>query len=117
MFRNATLLGSFLLVLRSIVSLAMENATVGHFVFRRVLFGLWMITASIMPFFYKINFLSFLIMPENVPIPRTFKELSEAVFSGKYKCPTTSESIDINVLRGRRIDCILKLGDAIEKND
>ncbi|GFY54147.1 uncharacterized protein TNIN_12681 [Trichonephila inaurata madagascariensis] len=74
MFRKATLLGSFILVFGSIVSQAMEN--VRDTPWRRLLFGLWM-TSAVMPFLYNINFLSFLTMPEKVPVPGTFRDLSE----------------------------------------
>ncbi|GFY42839.1 hypothetical protein TNIN_469471 [Trichonephila inaurata madagascariensis] len=56
-------------------------------------------------------------MPEKVPVPKTFKELSEAILNGKYKCLTAAETIDRDYLRGRRIDYMEKLGDIIEVND
>ncbi|GFY56223.1 hypothetical protein TNIN_175041 [Trichonephila inaurata madagascariensis] len=56
-------------------------------------------------------------MPEKVPAPETFKELSEAILNGKYKCLTAAETIDRNYLRGRRIDYLEKLGDIIEVNE
>ncbi|GFR09647.1 uncharacterized protein TNCT_65071 [Trichonephila clavata] len=84
MFRNSTLLGSFLSVLGSIVSQAMEG--VEDSPWRRVLFGLWLTIAAVMPFLYNTNFLSFLTMPEKIPVSTTFHELSEVVLKGKYKC-------------------------------
>ncbi|GFU00551.1 uncharacterized protein NPIL_504551, partial [Nephila pilipes] len=115
MFRNATLLGSFLSVLGSIASQAMEN--VRETPWRRVLFGLWLATATVMPFFYNTSFLSFLTMPEKVPVPRTFEELSKAVLNGKYKCLTSKGTIDRELLRESGIDYIVKLGEIIEKNN
>ncbi|GFV38656.1 glutamate receptor ionotropic, delta-1 [Trichonephila clavipes] len=115
MFRNATLLGSFLSVLGSISSQAMEN--VKDTPWRRILFGLWLTIAAVMPFLYNINFLSFLTMPEKVPVPKSFEELSKEVLSGKYKCLTPIGTVDRDTLRGSEIDYIAKLGEAIEKND
>ncbi|GFS43331.1 lig_chan-Glu_bd domain-containing protein [Nephila pilipes] len=115
MFRNATLLGSFLSVLGSIASQAMEN--VRETPWRRVLFGLWLATATVMPFFYNTSFLSFLTMPEKVPVPRTFKELSDAVLSGKYKCLTPKEAVHTDLLRASTNEYMVKLGEIIEKNN
>ncbi|GFT90447.1 uncharacterized protein NPIL_342811 [Nephila pilipes] len=115
MFRNATLLGSFLSVLGSIASQAMEN--VRETPWRRVLFGLWLATATVMPFFYNTSFLSFLTMPEKIPVPRTFEELSKAVLNGKYKCLTPKGTIDRKFLLESDIDYIVKLGEIIEKNN
>ncbi|GFY74647.1 uncharacterized protein TNIN_402791 [Trichonephila inaurata madagascariensis] len=115
MFRNATFLGSFLLVFGSIVSQAIDN--VRDTPWRRLLFGLWMTIAAVMPFLYNINFLSFLTNPEKVPVPGTFRDLSEAVLNGKYKCLTSDQSIDSNFMRGSAIDYVAKLGDTIEKNE
>ncbi|GFY61485.1 lig_chan-Glu_bd domain-containing protein [Trichonephila inaurata madagascariensis] len=51
MFRNTTLLGSFLSVLGSIVTQGMEN--VRNTPWRRVLFGLRLTIAVFMPFLYN----------------------------------------------------------------
>ncbi|GFS43295.1 lig_chan-Glu_bd domain-containing protein [Nephila pilipes] len=115
MFRNATLLGSFISVLGSIASQAMEN--VRETPWRRVLFGLWLATATVMPFFYNTSFLSFLTMPEKIPVPRTFEELSKAVLNGKYKCLTPKGTIDRELLRESGIDYMVKLGEIVEKNN
>ncbi|GFS89650.1 uncharacterized protein NPIL_315781 [Nephila pilipes] len=115
MFRNVTLLGSFLSVLGSIASQAMEN--VRETPWRRVLFGLWLATATVMPFFYNTSFLSFLTMPEKVPVPRTFKELSDVVLSGKYKCLTAKEAAQTDLLRASTNEYMVKLGEIIEKNN
>ncbi|GFQ64350.1 lig_chan-Glu_bd domain-containing protein [Trichonephila clavata] len=115
MFRNSTLLGSFLSMLGSISSQAVEN--VRDTPWRRILFGLWLTIASVMTFLYNINFLSFLTMPEKVPVPKSFEELSKMVLSGKYKCLTPIGTIDRDLLRGSGIDYMVKLGEAIEKND
>ncbi|GFT90452.1 glutamate receptor ionotropic, delta-1 [Trichonephila clavipes] len=115
MFRNATLLGSFVSVLGSIVGQGMEN--VKDSPWRRVLFGLWLTIAVIMPFLYNTNFLSFLTMPEKIPTPKTFQELSEWVSEGKYKCLTPIQSMDMDLLLESEIDYLEKLGEAIKKND
>ncbi|GFX37249.1 glutamate receptor ionotropic, delta-1 [Trichonephila clavipes] len=115
MFKNATLLGTFLSVLGSTASQAMENVKDTRW--RRILFGLWLTIAAVMPFLYNLNFLSFLTMPGKVPVPRSFEELSKAVLRGKYKCLTPIGTMDIDLLRASRIDYMVKLGDAIEKND
>ncbi|GFR22043.1 glutamate receptor ionotropic, delta-2 [Trichonephila clavata] len=115
MFRKATLLGSFLSVLGSIFTQAIEN--VRDSPWRRILFGLWMTIAAVMTFLYNINFLSFLTMPEKVPVPKSFEELSKAVLNGKYKCLTPIGTIDRELLLGSDIDYMAKLGEAIEKND
>ncbi|GFQ98784.1 lig_chan-Glu_bd domain-containing protein [Trichonephila clavata] len=115
MLRNSTLLESFLSVLGSIISQGVGNAI--DTPWWRVLLGLWMAIAAIMSFLYNINFLSFLTMPEKVPVPGTFKDFSETVLSGKYKCLAAAESIDSIFMRASRIDYIVKLGDTIEKND
>ncbi|GFU06320.1 lig_chan-Glu_bd domain-containing protein [Nephila pilipes] len=114
-FKKATLLGSFLSVLGSIASQAMEN--VRETPWRRVLLGLWLTIATVMPFFYNTSFLSFLTMPEKMPVPRTFEELSKAVLSGKYKCLTPQATIDRELLRESGIDYMVKLGEIIEKNN
>ncbi|GFY61483.1 lig_chan-Glu_bd domain-containing protein [Trichonephila inaurata madagascariensis] len=114
MFRNATLLGSFLSVLGSIVTKGMEN--VKDTPWRRVLFGLWLTIATVMPFLYNTCFLSFLTMPEKMPIPKTFKELSDTVLNGKYKCLVPKEAIDVDLLLGSGIDHLVKLGETIQKN-
>ncbi|GFR23292.1 lig_chan-Glu_bd domain-containing protein [Trichonephila clavata] len=115
MFRNATLFWSFLSVLGSIFTQALEN--VRDSPWRRILFGLWLTIAAVMTFLYNINFLSFLTMPVKVPVPKSFEELSKAVLSGKYKCLTPIGTIDIDLLHGSHIDYVAKLGEAIEKND
>ncbi|GFY39466.1 lig_chan-Glu_bd domain-containing protein [Trichonephila inaurata madagascariensis] len=56
-------------------------------------------------------------MPEKVPVPRSFEELSKAVLSGKYKCLTPIGTVDRDLLRASGIDYMVKLGDTIEKND
>ncbi|GFY45451.1 uncharacterized protein TNIN_296161 [Trichonephila inaurata madagascariensis] len=114
-FKNATLLGSFIRVLGSIVSQAMEN--IRETPWRRVLLGLWLSIATVMPFLYNTNFLSFLTMPEKMPIPRTFEELSKAVLSGKFKCLTPIGTVDRELLRESNIDYLVKLVEIIEKND
>ncbi|GFQ84928.1 lig_chan-Glu_bd domain-containing protein [Trichonephila clavata] len=114
MFRNATLLGSFLSVLGSIVTQGMDNLK--HTPWRRVLLGLWLTIATIMPFLYNTTFLSFLTMPEKMPIPENFKELSEAVLDGKYKCLVFKETIDGDLLLGSGIDYLVKLGETIKRN-
>ncbi|GFY66710.1 lig_chan-Glu_bd domain-containing protein [Trichonephila inaurata madagascariensis] len=113
-FRNATLLGSFLSVLGSIVAQGMEN--VRNTPWRRVLFGLWLTIATIMPFLYNTSFLSFLTKPEKMPFPENFKELSEAVLDGKYKCLVFKEAIDGDLLLGSGIDYLVKLGETIRRN-
>ncbi|GFU31846.1 lig_chan-Glu_bd domain-containing protein [Nephila pilipes] len=114
MLRRATFLASFLSVLGSVVSQAMEN--VRETPWRRVLLGLWMTIASVMPFLYNTSFLSYLTMPEKVPIPRNFEELSKAVLSGKYKCLPTKGTIEKDMLLRSRIDYLVKLGEMIQKN-
>ncbi|GFQ81754.1 uncharacterized protein TNCT_79721, partial [Trichonephila clavata] len=114
-FKNATLLGSFISVLGSIVSQAMEN--IRESPWRRVLLGLWLSIATVMPFLYNINFLSFLTMPEKMAIPRTFEELSTAVLSGKFKCLTPIGTVDRELLRESNINYLVKLVEVIEKND
>ncbi|GFQ71079.1 lig_chan-Glu_bd domain-containing protein [Trichonephila clavata] len=114
MFRNTTLLGSFLSVLGSIVTQGMRN--VKDTPWRRVLFGLWLTIAAVMPFLYSTCFLSFLTMPEKMHIPKTFKELSDAVLDGKYKCLVPKESIDGDLLLESGIDYLVKLGETIQKN-
>ncbi|GFR29347.1 lig_chan-Glu_bd domain-containing protein [Trichonephila clavata] len=114
MFRNTTLLGSFLLVLGSILTQGMRN--VKDTPWRRVLFGLWLTIAAVMPFLYNTCFLSFLTMPEKMHIPKTFKELSDAVLDGKYKCLVPKESIDGDLLLESGIDYLVKLGETIQKN-
>ncbi|GFU53009.1 glutamate receptor ionotropic, kainate 3 [Trichonephila clavipes] len=114
-FKNATLLGSFISVLGSIVSQAMEN--IRETPWRRILLALWLSIATIMPFLYNTNFLSFLTMPEKMPIPRTFEELSKAVLSGKFKCLTPIGTVDRELLRESNIDYLVKLVEIIEKND
>ncbi|GFY51871.1 lig_chan-Glu_bd domain-containing protein [Trichonephila inaurata madagascariensis] len=56
-------------------------------------------------------------MPEKVPVPKTFKELSKQVLSGKYKCLAPIGTIDKDLLLRSGIDYMVKLGEAIEKND
>ncbi|GFT29787.1 lig_chan-Glu_bd domain-containing protein, partial [Nephila pilipes] len=114
-FRNTTLLGSFLWVLGSITSQPMGN--IRDTPWRRVLLGFWLAIAVAMPFLYKTNFLSFLTMPEKEPVPRTFEELSRAVFSGKYKCLTLKGASDKQFLRESENEYMVKLGEMIAKND
>ncbi|GFT32927.1 lig_chan-Glu_bd domain-containing protein [Nephila pilipes] len=114
-FRNTTLLGSFLWVLGSIASQPMGN--IRDTPWRRVLLGLWLTIAVAMPFLYKTNFLSFLTMPEKEIVPRTFEELSRAVLSGKYKCLTHKGTIDRQLLRESENEYMVKLGEIIEKNN
>ncbi|GFY51823.1 lig_chan-Glu_bd domain-containing protein [Trichonephila inaurata madagascariensis] len=56
-------------------------------------------------------------MPQKVPVPNSFEELSKAVLSGKYKCLTPIGTIDRDLLRGSGIDYMMKLREAIENND
>ncbi|GFQ91597.1 hypothetical protein TNCT_210881 [Trichonephila clavata] len=56
-------------------------------------------------------------MPEKMPVPKTFKELSEMVSTGKYKFLIPKESIGGDLLLGSGIDYLVKLGEAIKKND
>ncbi|GFS55203.1 uncharacterized protein NPIL_528831 [Nephila pilipes] len=114
LLRRATLLGSFLSVLGSVVSQAIDN--VRETPWRRVLFGLWMTIAAVMPFFYSISFLSYLTMPEKVPVPSNFEELSKAVLSGKYKCLPNKGTIGQELLLKSRIDYLVKMGEMIQKN-
>ncbi|GFT33029.1 lig_chan-Glu_bd domain-containing protein [Trichonephila clavipes] len=114
MFRNATLLWSFLSVLGSIATKGIEN--VKDTPWRRVLFGLWLTIATVMPFLYNTCFLSFLTMPEKMPIPKTFKELSERVLDGTYKCLVPKGTIDLDLLLGSGIDHLVKLGEIIQMN-
>ncbi|GFT96325.1 lig_chan-Glu_bd domain-containing protein [Nephila pilipes] len=115
MFRKATLLGSFLSVLGSIASQAMEN--VRETTWSRVLFGLWLTIAVVMAFFYKNSVVSFMTMPGKVPVPRTFEELSNAVLSGKYKCLTSKGINDRDILLESVNEYMVKLGEIIEKNN
>ncbi|GFS86525.1 uncharacterized protein NPIL_521831 [Nephila pilipes] len=115
MFRKATLLGSFLSVLGSIASQAMEN--VRDTPWRRVMFGMWMTIAAVMPFYYNTSFLSFLTMPGKVPVPRNFEELSKAVLGGKYKCLTSIGTGDRMILLESANEYLVKLGKIIEKNN
>ncbi|GFS99687.1 uncharacterized protein NPIL_672671 [Nephila pilipes] len=115
MFRNATFFGSFLSVLGSIASQAMEN--VKDSPWRRVMFGFWLTIASVMPFFYNTSFLSFLTMPQKLPVPRNFEELSNAVLSGKYKCLTPKEAKDRGLLLASANEYMVELGEIIEKNN
>ncbi|GFT64052.1 glutamate receptor 2 [Nephila pilipes] len=114
MYRRFTLLGSFLSVLGSVVSQSMEH--VRETPWRRVLLGLWMTIAAVMPFLYNTSFLSYLTMPEKVPVPRNFEELSKAVLSGKYKCLPTKGTIEQEMLLRSRIDYLVKMGEMIQKN-
>ncbi|GFS38651.1 uncharacterized protein NPIL_215361 [Nephila pilipes] len=115
MFRNTTFFGSFLSVLGSIASQAMEN--VKDSPWTRVMFGFWLTIATVMPFFYNTSFLSFLTMPQKLPVPRTFEELSDAVLSEKYKCLTPKEAVQTDLLRATKNEYMLKLGEMIEKKD
>ncbi|GFT52822.1 lig_chan-Glu_bd domain-containing protein [Nephila pilipes] len=115
MFRNATLLGSLLWVVGSIASQAMENVI--NSPWRRVMFSFWLTIATVMPFFYNTSFLSFLTMPQKIPVPRNFEELSDAVLSGKYKCFTPKEAKDRILLLASANEYIVKLGEIIEKNN
>ncbi|GFR02680.1 uncharacterized protein TNCT_563121 [Trichonephila clavata] len=114
-FRKASLLGSFISVLGSIISQALEN--VRDTPWRRVLIGLWLSIATVMPFMYNTNFLSFLTMPEEIPIPRTFEELSKEVLGGKYKCLTPIGTVDRQLLRKSNLDYLVKMVEVIEKNN
>ncbi|GFT36245.1 lig_chan-Glu_bd domain-containing protein [Nephila pilipes] len=102
MLRRATLLGSFLSVLGSVVSQAMEN--VRETPWRRVLLGLWITIVSVMPFLYNTSFVSYLTMPEKVPVPRNFEELSKAVLSGKYKYLPFKGTIEQELLLRKLLD-------------
>ncbi|GFS48478.1 uncharacterized protein NPIL_561541 [Nephila pilipes] len=115
MFRKATLLGSFLSVLGSIASQAMEN--VRETTWRRVLFGLWLTIAVVMAFFYKNSVVSFMTMPGKVPVPRTFEELSNAVLNGKYKCLTSKGTRDRDKMLDSVNEYMVKLGEIIVKNN
>ncbi|GFS89653.1 uncharacterized protein NPIL_315791 [Nephila pilipes] len=114
-FRNSTLLVSFLSVLGSIASQPICN--VRDTPWRRVLLGFWLTIAVAMPFFYKTSFLSFLTMPEKEPVPRTFEQLSRAILSGKYKCLTLKGAIDRQLLLKSENEYMVKLGEIIEKHD
>ncbi|GFU98775.1 glutamate receptor ionotropic, kainate 3 [Trichonephila clavipes] len=114
-FKNTTLFGSFISVLGSIVSQAMEN--VRETPWRRVLLGLWLSIATVMSFLYNTSLLSFLTMPEEIPIPRTFEELSKEVLGGKYKCLTPIGTVDRQLLRESKLDYMVKMGKVIEKNN
>ncbi|GFV60183.1 hypothetical protein TNCV_2610551 [Trichonephila clavipes] len=56
-------------------------------------------------------------MPEKMPIPKTFKELSERVLDGTYKRLVPKETIYLDLLLGSRIDHLVKLGEIIKKGD
>ncbi|GFS43669.1 uncharacterized protein TNIN_220021 [Trichonephila inaurata madagascariensis] len=114
MFKTSTLLGSFLFVLGNIVGLAMEN--IRDTSWRKILLGLWLSIATFSNFLYNINILSFLTMPGKVTVPETFKELSEAILNGKYKCLTAAKGIDRDYLHVSGIHYMVKLGDIIEVN-
>ncbi|GFR02676.1 lig_chan-Glu_bd domain-containing protein [Trichonephila clavata] len=114
-FRNVTLLRSFISVLGSIVSQSMEN--VRETPWRRVLLGLWLSIATVMPFLYNTSFLSFLTMPEKIPIPRTFEELSKEILGGKFKCLTPIGTVDRKLLRESNLDYLVKMVEIIEKNN
>ncbi|GFT76187.1 uncharacterized protein NPIL_123111 [Nephila pilipes] len=98
----------------SVVSQAIDN--VRETPWRRVLFGLWMTIAALMPFFYSISFLTYLTMPEKMPVPNNFEELSEAVLSGTYKCLPNKRAIEQELLLKSRIDYLAKMGEMIQKN-
>ncbi|GFT33049.1 hypothetical protein TNCV_2148951 [Trichonephila clavipes] len=55
-------------------------------------------------------------MPEKMPIPKTFKELSERVLDGTYKCLVPKGTIDLDLLLGSGIDHLVKLGEIIQMN-
>ncbi|GFY73090.1 uncharacterized protein TNIN_114841 [Trichonephila inaurata madagascariensis] len=113
LFKNATLLDSFLSVLGSIVSNAMENIR-DPLEEGAAWFGA--VDGSRMPFLYNVNFLSFLTMPEKMPFPKTFEELSKVVLRGKYKYLTTIGTVDRELMLKSDIDYFVKLGELIEKN-
>ncbi|GFS91077.1 uncharacterized protein NPIL_424481, partial [Nephila pilipes] len=115
MFRNATFFGSFLSVLGSIASQAIQNVI--NSPWRRVMFVFWLTIATVMPFFYNTSFLSFLTMPQKVSVPRNFEELSDAVLSGKYKCLTPKEVKDRSLLGASENEYMVKMGEVIEKNN
>ncbi|GFS92594.1 lig_chan-Glu_bd domain-containing protein [Trichonephila clavipes] len=56
-------------------------------------------------------------MPEKIPIPRTFEELSKEVLGGKYKCLTPIGTVDRQLLRESNFDYMVNMAKIIEKNN
>ncbi|GFS92592.1 glutamate receptor ionotropic, delta-2 [Trichonephila clavipes] len=94
-FKNTTLLGSFISVLGSIVSQAMENAR--ETPWRRMLLGLWLPIATVMPFLYNTSFLSFLTVRHLKKSDPNFYDLlvffqSRSMISMKVSTPIRTRS-------------------------
>ncbi|GBO11280.1 hypothetical protein AVEN_16604-1 [Araneus ventricosus] len=114
MFKNASLLVSFILILGSTLSQSMHCAIFSHG--KRVAFGLWLTIATVMPFLYKTNFLSFITMPGRKPGINDFRDLSEAVLNKNYKCLVPKGTADEELLLKSKIDYLEMLGEVIRQN-
>ncbi|GFU16360.1 lig_chan-Glu_bd domain-containing protein [Nephila pilipes] len=115
MLKNESILGSFILVLGSVVWQAIEKFTTTSW--KRILFGFWLTIATVMPFLYSTCFLSFLTMPGKLQGLENLEDLSNAVARGKYKCLTPKGTVDRVLLLASNIEYLRKLGEEIEKHN
>ncbi|XP_055936608.1 glutamate receptor ionotropic, delta-1-like [Argiope bruennichi] len=82
----------------------------------RILFSLWLIFTVVISFGYSSTLLSFMTLPLHQQPIRTFRELSEAVRSGSYKCMAEIGSTIPKSLSLDPMDHFVYLGNAVETN-
>ncbi|GBN37490.1 Glutamate receptor ionotropic, delta-1 [Araneus ventricosus] len=80
----------------------------------RILFSLWLIFTVVISFGYSSTLLSFMTLPLHQQPIRTFRELSEAVKSGSYKCLAETGSTIPKSLVLDSMNHFRYLGDVIE---
>ncbi|KAF8787221.1 Glutamate receptor ionotropic like protein [Argiope bruennichi] len=115
MLKSTSILFNFILILSSTLSQPIECARLSDR--KRVIFGIWLTIATVMPFLYKINFLSYITMPGKMSGIKDFHDLSQAVLSKNYKCLAPKGAADTELLLKSKIDYLEVLGKAIKQNN
>ncbi|GIY02572.1 lig_chan-Glu_bd domain-containing protein [Caerostris darwini] len=117
MFKNMSFVASFLAVLGSVLSHSIDDARYGQVSWKRIVFGVWLSIATVMPFLYNTSFLSFITVPERMPAINDFKDLSKEVLENRYRCFAPVGSIDLLLLQESKVNYVKELGDKMKKNN
>lgn len=105
---------TFILMIGSMLnqSLTLKNISPA----KRILWGIWLIFAGIMPFFYSTFLLSFLAVPQREVGLKNFKDLSEGVDLKTHRCLVPMGTADGELLLKSSVGYLQRLGHTVRQN-
>ncbi|XP_055941894.1 glutamate receptor-like [Argiope bruennichi] len=115
-FKNVSFLVSFIAILGSVLTQSIEVVP-RLSDWKRVILGLWLTIAAVMPFLYMVSFLSFVTMPGKMPGIRDFRDLSKAVLNKNYRCLSLKGTADVDLLLKSEMDYLKMLGETIRQHN